>query len=368
MFSLDGVQPLQWAARSVWPGRTPLGIVPASAMTGCDRGCVKKRHARRRIAAMSNSRERMTSLALDPVDLTDPASFPDGPPHAFLARLRAEAPVWWHPDGLRRNGFWVVTRYDDVRAILLQPTVFVNAQGHHDRAGGAGRPRRFGGRTGPGSAVLHRPSAARPAAQGARAALHALADPGPGAAGARPCRSPRPAAGGRRRRRFRHRGRRPLSARVLAAVLGLPEETEAALHRFVGALGDAKSGGEAPGVDDPARAAATIEFLTAVHELATARLANPARISSRRWSPAPVKGPPWRPSASAASSSSLPSPGKRRPAAPAGSACRCCWSTRSSGRRSTADPVARLRRGRGDSALPPARAVHPPHGRRRGAR
>ena len=76
-----------------------------------------------------NSFPAQAGSGLDPVDLTDPASFAEGPPHAFLARLRASAPIWWHPDGLRRSGFWVVTRYDDVRAILLQPTVFVNAKG-----------------------------------------------------------------------------------------------------------------------------------------------------------------------------------------------------------------------------------------------
>lgn len=52
------------------------------------------------------------------LDLTDPATFEDGPPHAYFARLRREAPVAWHPfptaDG---PGYWAVTRYDDVMAV-----------------------------------------------------------------------------------------------------------------------------------------------------------------------------------------------------------------------------------------------------------
>jgi cytochrome P450 len=215
------------------------------------------------------------SLALDPVDLTDPESFPDGPPHAFLARLRAEAPVWWHPDGLRRKGFWVVTRYDDVRAILLQPSVFINAQGITIEPGepaGLGDTEAERGQGalsytdppqhGPLRKVLAQhftPSRIRamgPLVRGhADRLVQRLADSGGGD--------------------FVTEVVNPYPLVVLAAVLGLPEETEAALHRFVGALGDAKSGGDAPGVDDPARTAATIEFLTAVRELATARLANP---------------------------------------------------------------------------------------------
>jgi cholest-4-en-3-one 26-monooxygenase len=65
----------------------------------------------------------------------------------------------------------------------------------------------------------------------------------------------------------------PYPLRVLAAVLGLPAETEAALHRYVGSLGDSK----AMGADSVAtqRLAATVEFLTAVHELASKRAADP---------------------------------------------------------------------------------------------
>ena len=62
------------------------------------------------------------------VDLTDPDTFREGPPHAFFAQLRRECPVWWHdrPDA---PGFWVVTRYDDVVDVIGRPEVFVNRWG-----------------------------------------------------------------------------------------------------------------------------------------------------------------------------------------------------------------------------------------------
>jgi cholest-4-en-3-one 26-monooxygenase len=214
----------------------------------------------------------MTSLALDPVDLTDPASFPDGPPHAFLARLRAQAPVWWHPDGLRRKGFWVVTRYDDLRAILLQPTVFINAQGITIEPGepaglGESEAERGQGALSYADPPQHGPLRKVLAQHFTPARIRALGPLVRGHAD-RLVRRLADAGGGD----FVTEVVNPYPLVVLAAVLGLPEETERALHQFVGALGDVKSGGETP---DPARAAATMDFLTAVHDLATARLANP---------------------------------------------------------------------------------------------
>ena len=50
------------------------------------------------------------------IDLLSPASFVGGHPHDQYDWLRANAPVYRHPepDG---DGFWVVTRYEDVHAI-----------------------------------------------------------------------------------------------------------------------------------------------------------------------------------------------------------------------------------------------------------
>jgi cytochrome P450 len=57
------------------------------------------------------------------IDLLSPASFADGQPHEQFRWLRANAPVYRHPepDG---PGFWAVTRYDDVRAVGHDPERF----------------------------------------------------------------------------------------------------------------------------------------------------------------------------------------------------------------------------------------------------
>ena len=215
----------------------------------------------------------MMSTRTPTVDLTDPASFPDGPPHEFLARLRAEAPVWWHPDGLRRKGFWVVTRYEDVRSILLQPSVFVNSQGITIEPGepaglGDSQQERGQGALSYTDPPQHGPLRKVLAQHFTPSRIRALgplvrdhAD--------RLVRRLAAAGGGD----FITEVVDPYPLRVLAAVLGLPADTEEALHRYAGAMGGAKSGDAA--TDEQVRAAATIDFLVAVHELAEARVAHP---------------------------------------------------------------------------------------------
>ena len=46
-------------------------------------------------------------------DLSTPDTFVAGVPHETFGRLRAEAPVVWHPD-VAGGGFWNVSRYADV--------------------------------------------------------------------------------------------------------------------------------------------------------------------------------------------------------------------------------------------------------------
>ena len=57
------------------------------------------------------------------VDLTDPDSFVGGIPVETFRRLRAEAPVVFHPerDG---PGFWVVSKWADVRSVSLDQATF----------------------------------------------------------------------------------------------------------------------------------------------------------------------------------------------------------------------------------------------------
>ena len=50
------------------------------------------------------------------IDLGDPDNFIEGVPHHWFAKLRAEAPVYFHPepDG---PGFGCVTRYEDLKHV-----------------------------------------------------------------------------------------------------------------------------------------------------------------------------------------------------------------------------------------------------------
>jgi cholest-4-en-3-one 26-monooxygenase len=53
-------------------------------------------------------------MGLDDIDLIDGRNFVPGVPHEWFRRLRAEAPVFWHPEKTApRGGFWTVTGYDD---------------------------------------------------------------------------------------------------------------------------------------------------------------------------------------------------------------------------------------------------------------
>ncbi len=78
----------------------------------------------------------MTDVA--DVDLTDPDRFADGPPLDLYRHLRDTAPVYWHeptattPDG---EGFWCLTRHEDVTWAARNPDLFSSAGGG-DRAGG----------------------------------------------------------------------------------------------------------------------------------------------------------------------------------------------------------------------------------------
>ena len=73
------------------------------------------------------------------VDLSDPDTFADGPPHDAYRALRDDAPLYWHeptaatPDG---EGFWCLTRHEDVTWAARQPDVFSSAGGGERQGGG----------------------------------------------------------------------------------------------------------------------------------------------------------------------------------------------------------------------------------------
>ncbi len=76
---------------------------------------------------------------LDDIDLTDLDLFSGGFPHAVFARLRAEAPVWWHeptahtPDGA---GFWVLSRHAEVLEAVSDAAAFSSERAPGQAGGG----------------------------------------------------------------------------------------------------------------------------------------------------------------------------------------------------------------------------------------
>jgi len=63
------------------------------------------------------------------LDLLDPDTFAHGMPFGLFARLRDEAPVFWHEQEQGwGGGFWVVTRYADIQEVSRTPEVFSSAE------------------------------------------------------------------------------------------------------------------------------------------------------------------------------------------------------------------------------------------------
>src|SRR5258708_23416436 len=58
--------------------------------------------------------------------LSAPGFFVDHDPHPLWRQLRAEDPVHWTIDSVR--GFWSITRYDDIIAVVSEPARFTSAR------------------------------------------------------------------------------------------------------------------------------------------------------------------------------------------------------------------------------------------------
>ena len=82
----------------------------------------------------------VTDRPLEGIDLLA-GTWGRGVPHDQFDRLRAEAPVFWHPEP-DDTGFWALTKHADVRAASHdQRHLLLRARGHlhpHPGRGGAG--------------------------------------------------------------------------------------------------------------------------------------------------------------------------------------------------------------------------------------
>jgi cytochrome P450 len=62
------------------------------------------------------------------LNLANPRLYSQGDPHALWRWLRANDPVRWQPPA-ELPGFWILTKYDDQRAVCRDPATFSSAQG-----------------------------------------------------------------------------------------------------------------------------------------------------------------------------------------------------------------------------------------------
>jgi cytochrome P450 len=78
------------------------------------------------------------------ITLTDPKLYSHGDPYAVWRWLRANDPVRWHPP-TDLPGFWILTKYEDIRAVYRDPATFSSTRGillrpeEHGRDPGGGR-------------------------------------------------------------------------------------------------------------------------------------------------------------------------------------------------------------------------------------
>ena len=69
------------------------------------------------------------ALTLADVNLSNPEVFVRGEQHAIFRLLRAEAPVHWNAPTDYCQGFWSITRYDDLMQVSRDPATFISGKG-----------------------------------------------------------------------------------------------------------------------------------------------------------------------------------------------------------------------------------------------
>jgi cytochrome P450 len=63
------------------------------------------------------------------LDLSDPDTYLDAPPHEYFTQLRATDPVHWQEMSGGSRGYWAVLRHADVETVARQPLLFSSAAG-----------------------------------------------------------------------------------------------------------------------------------------------------------------------------------------------------------------------------------------------
>ncbi|HEX3707286.1 MAG TPA: cytochrome P450 [Mycobacteriales bacterium] len=64
---------------------------------------------------------------MGPLDLSDPDTYADGPPHDYFTELRATDPVHWQST-VGGHGYWAVLKHADVETVARQPLLFSSAE------------------------------------------------------------------------------------------------------------------------------------------------------------------------------------------------------------------------------------------------
>ena len=63
------------------------------------------------------------------INLNDPELFKNNEAHEIFRTLRREAPVYWNEGGETFNGFWALTKYEDIMYVSRNPELFISSKG-----------------------------------------------------------------------------------------------------------------------------------------------------------------------------------------------------------------------------------------------
>src|SRR5947199_7537723 len=66
---------------------------------------------------------------VDEINLLDLGIFERGEAHEAFRILRREAPVHWNPGTDETNGFWSLTKYEDILFASRHPELFISSKG-----------------------------------------------------------------------------------------------------------------------------------------------------------------------------------------------------------------------------------------------